>query len=349
MNKRTRIRWPDSFSDNRKSKIQNRKWAGVFAIVVVLTVCGARIEAQQPKKIPRIGFLMPSTADAQSNRTDAFRKRLRELGYVEGQNISIEYRYAEGKPSRLPELVAELVRLKVDAIIAGTNTIARTAAAATKTIPIIMASGSDPVATGLVASLARPGGNVTGFTNLPTDLGPKRLELLKQIFPRLAYVAVLPSPSRTARELKEMQTAAPSLQIQLRILEVRVAGDLEKAFKEATKARAEALVVTSDGTGLFVANRKQIVELAVKSHLPAIYPGSAWVDDGGLMSYAGDETEGYRRAAVYVGKILKGAKPADLPVEQSSKFEFVINLKAAKQIGLTIPPNVLALADRVIR
>jgi len=277
----------------------------LLALCALLLALSFPVEAQQPKKIPRIGFLLSSTADAQSNRADAFRQGLRDLGYVEGQNISIEYRYAEGKPGRLPELVAELVRLKVDAIIAGTNLIARTAAAATKTIPIIMASGSDPVATGLVASLARPGGNVTGFTNLPTDLGTKRLELLKQIFPRLAYVAVLPSPSRTARELKEMQATAPSLQIQLRILEVRVAADLEKAFKEATKARAEALVVTSDGTGLFVANQKQIAELAVKSRLPAIYPGSTWVDDGGLMSYAGDETEGYRRAAVYVDKILK--------------------------------------------
>jgi putative ABC transport system substrate-binding protein len=320
----------------------------IWLLATFLLTAISIAESQQPKNIPRLGFLSSSSPSAR-DRVEAFRRGLRELGYVEGKNIVIEYRYAEGKPDRLPELAAELVRVKVDAIIASGNIVARAAAAATKIIPIVMAGGADPVATGLVASLARPGGNVTGLTTLQTDLGVKRLELLKEIFPRLARVAVLPSPSKTARELKEMQTAAPYLQIQLEILEVRVADDLEKAFESATKARAGALAVTSDGTGLFFANAKQIIELAVKNRLPAIYHTSRYVNAGGLMSYAANENESYRRAAIYVDKILKGAKPADLPVEQSTKFEFVINLKAAKQIDLTIPPNVLARADKVIR
>jgi putative ABC transport system substrate-binding protein len=320
-----------------------------FLVAVILLAGAVLAEAQQPKKVFRIGYLSGTDRATDSPRAEGIRRALRELGYVEGKNIVIEFRYAEGKPDRLAELAAELVRVKADAIIAGSNIVARAALAATKTIPIVMASGADPVATGLVASLARPGGNVTGLTSFPTDLGVKRLELLKEIFPKLARVAILPSPSRTARELKEMQTAAPYLQIQLEILEVRVADDLEKAFESATKARAGALAVTSDGTGLFVANAKQITELAVKNRLPAIYPSNRYVNVGGLMSYAADEIEGYRRAAVYVDKILKGAKPAELPVEQSTKFEFVINLKAAKQIGLTIPPDVLARANKVIK
>jgi putative tryptophan/tyrosine transport system substrate-binding protein len=233
-------------------------------------------------------------------------------------------------------------------IVTQSNTVALAASSATKTIPIVMADGADPVANGLVASLARPGGNVTGLTNAATDLGVKRLELLKEIFPKLARIAVLPSP-RAARVLKEMQAAAPSLQIQLHIMEVRVADDLERAFETAANARVGALTLTPDPTGLFDANQQRIVALTVKKRLPAIYPFSPWVNAGGLMSYAADQLESYRRAAVYVDKILKGAKPADLPVEQPTKFEFIINLKAAKQIGLTIPPNVLVRADRVIR
>ncbi|HEV8723838.1 MAG TPA: ABC transporter substrate-binding protein [Candidatus Binatia bacterium] len=225
----------------------------------------------------------------------------------------------------------------------------RAASVATKTIPIVMADGDDPVAGGLVASLARPGRNITGLTNFTTDLGTKRLELLKEIVPRLTRVALLPSPAERGPAVHELEAAALSLQIKLHTMEVRVADDLERAFHGAANARAGALAVMADPTGLFVANRKQILEIVVKNRLPAIYPFNTWVNAGGLMSYAADQFESYRRAATYVDKILKGAKPADLPIERPMKFEFVINLKATKQIGLTIPPNVLARADRVIR
>jgi ABC-type uncharacterized transport system substrate-binding protein len=319
-----------------------------FALCSMLLAPCFQASAQQSTKVPRIGFLVASTADAQLNRTDSFRRGLRELGYVEGQNIIIEYKYAEGDPGRLPELAAELVRLKFDVIVVQNNTVAHAASNATKTIPIVMADGADPVTNGLVASLARPGGNVTGLTNAATDLGVKRLELLKEIFPKLARVAVLPSP-RSTRVLKELQAAAPSLQIQLHIMEVQVADDLERAFETAANARVGALTLTPDPTGVFDANRERIVALTVKKRLPAIYPFSPWVNAGGLMSYAADQLESYRRAAVYIDKILKGAKPADLPVEQPMKFEFIINLKAAKQIGLTIPPNVLVRADKVMK
>jgi ABC-type uncharacterized transport system substrate-binding protein len=305
-------------------------------------------QAQQSTKIPRIGFLSPGGSPGNDFRYEAVQQGLRELGYIEGKNIAVEYRGADGKVDRLPELAAELVRLKFDVIVVQNNTVAHAASNATKTIPIVMADGADPVTNGLVASLARPGGNVTGLTNAATDLGVKRLELLKEIFPKLARVAVLPSP-RSTRVLKELQAAAPSLQIQLHIMEVQVADDLERAFETAANARVGALTLTPDPTGLFDANRERIVALTVKKRLPAIYPFSPWVNAGGLMSYAADQLESYRRAAVYIDKILKGAKPADLPVEQPMKFEFIINLKAAKQIGLTIPPNVLARADRVIR
>ena len=338
-----------SLSDNRKSAIENLKWLALSVIACVFVAAAGVAEAQQSKRVPRIGYLAAATADAQTARTEAFRQGLRQLGYVEGKNITIEYRHAEGKPDRLPDLAAELVRLNVDIIVAQNNTVAHAALNVTKIIPIVRASGADPVAAGLVSSLGRPGGNVTGLTNLTTDLGVKRLELLKEILPRLARVAVLPSPGGRRQELKEMQAAAPSLQIQLQILEIPVADDLPKAFEGATKAGAGALAVTSDPTGLFISSRKQIVELAAKNRLPAIFTSSSWVGAGGLMSYAADSLEHYRRAAVYVDKILKGTKPADLPIEQPTKFEFVINLKTAKQIGLTIPPNVLVRADRVIR
>jgi len=321
-----------------------------FLVVLIVFALCSFAEAQQPKKVSRIGFLIGASASSYATRIDAFRQGLKELGYIEGQNISIEYRYAEGNPDRLSKLATELVRLKVDAIIASGERAARATAAATKTIPIIMASGADPVATGLVANLARPGGNVTGLTNFSADLGPKRLELLKEVLPGLARVAVLPSPSATGRELKGMQAAAPGLKIQLQILKVQVAEDFERAFKEAANTHAGALVVNSDGTGLFIANGRQIVELAAKNRLPAIYAASTYVNAaGGLMSYAANDIEMWRHAATYADKILKGAKPADLPVEQATKFEFIINLKAAKQIGLTIPETVLYRADKVIK
>jgi putative ABC transport system substrate-binding protein len=325
----------------------NRKFGWLLVVLLLASIRSA--EAQQAVKAPRIAFLAGTSPSIIAARTDAFRQGLRERGYIDGHNITIEYRYGERDPDRFPALVAELVRLKPDVIVVQSNTVARAASGVTKTIPIVMADGADPVANRLVASLARPGGNVTGLTNAQTDLGVKRLELLKEISPKLTRVAVLPSPGDRGAVLKELQAAAPFLQIKLHIMELQLAADLERAFEAAAKARVGALTVIPDPTGLFVANRQRIVELTAKKRLPAIYPNSGWVNDGGLMSYSADQLESYRRAAVYVDKILKGAKPADLPVEQPTKFEFIVNLKTAKQIGLTIPPNVLARADRVIR
>jgi ABC-type uncharacterized transport system substrate-binding protein len=323
----------------------------ILAAVILTTTDSAH--AQQTAKVPRIGYLTPAAdTEAGSPRIKAFQQGLRELGYIEGKTITIEYRFAEGKPERLPDLIAELVGLNLDIIVVQNSALARATKKATTTIPIIMANGGNPFGEGLVASLARPGGNVTGLTNVASDLGVKRLELLKEILPKLARVAVLRIPGQPGtpgRDLKEMQTAVPLLQLQIHIMDVRAADDFERAFEAAVKARAGALAVTLEPTGLFGANRNRIVELAAKKRLPAIYGASRYVDAGGLMSYAANELENHRRAAVYVDKILKGAKPADLPVEQPTKFELVINLKAAKQIGLTIPPNVLARADRVIR
>jgi putative ABC transport system substrate-binding protein len=271
---------------------------------------------------------------------------------VEGKNVLIEYKWAEGRFERMPELAEELVRLKVDIIIAPNSAIARAAKKATSTIPIVMANAGNPFGEGLVANLAHPGGNVTGLTNLSQELSGKRLELLKQIFPTLVRAAVLstaPGRGQERRDVKELLAAATFLKLQLQILEVRIDDEFEKAFEDAAKARATALVVTSEPSGLLLRNRKQIVELSSKNRLPAIYPQLIYVNIGGLMSYAANELEMYRRAATYVDKILKGAKPAELPVEQPTKFEFIINLKAAKQIDLPFPPNVLALADKVIR
>jgi putative ABC transport system substrate-binding protein len=314
------------------------------------------LHAQQPAKVSRIGYLSSGSPSTNLGYREAFLQGLRDLGYVEGKNIVVEYRWAEGRFERIPELAEELVRLKVDIIFAPNSALARAAKKATTTIPIVMANAGNPFGDGLVASLARPGGNVTGLTNLSSELSGKRLELLKEIVPKLARVAVLTGPRRPGEEridsridLKELRAAAPSLKLQLQILEVRTADDFERAFEAATKAHAGALAVTSEPTGLLLANRRQIVELASKNRLPTIYPQISYVNAGGLMSYAANETEIYRRAAIYVEKILKGRKPADLPVEQPMKFELVINLKADKQIGLTIPPNVLARADKVIK
>ena len=320
----------------------------VFAFCALPLALCFSAEAQQ-KKIPRVGLLDLAAPETTSTRNEAFRQGLRELGYAEGQNIIIEYRSAGEKSDRLPELAAELVQLKADVIVAQNTVVTRALAAATSTIPIVNAGGGDLVASRLVASLARPGGNVTGLTALTLDLNVKRLELLKEVLPRLTRVAVLPSPSGTGQALKEMQAAASSLKMQLQILEVRVADDLPSAFEAATKARGGALIGMPDATGIIFANMKQISTLAVKKKLPTMFPSSRYVNVGGLMSYSADDFARWRRAATYVDKILKGTKPADLPVEQPLKFEFVINLKAAKEIGLTIPPNVLARADKVIR
>jgi putative ABC transport system substrate-binding protein len=306
-------------------------------------------EAQQSTRIPRIGFLSPGNSPGNDFRYEAFQQGLRELGYIEGKNVALEYRGADGKVNRFPELAADLVRQQVDIIIVSNNTVARAASNATKTIPIVIAAGADPVAAGLVASLARPGGNVTGLTGLHADLSVKRLELLKEILPRLTRVAVLRPLEGSGQQLREMQAAAPSLEIQLQILEVRVADRLESVFQEAAKARAGALAVMPDPSGLFVKNRERIFALTVQNRLPAIYSDRVFVEAGGLMSYGANVADLFRRTATYVDKILKGRKPSDLPVEQPMKFEFIINLKAAKQIGLTVPPNVLARADKVIQ
>ena len=322
---------------------------GVFTIVVALTVCGARAQAQQPKKVQRIGFLAATSASVESARIEALRQGLRELGYVEGKNIVIEWRWAEGKFDRLPDLAAELVRLKVDIIVSAGPAVTRPLKEATKTIPIVMGFDSDPVANGFVASLSRPGGNITGLSALTPELSGKQLELLKEIVSKLSRVAVLGSSTEpgNAQSLRETELAAGAFGVKLQYLDVLDPKDIEPAFRTAAKGRANGVLVLP--TPVVLSHRAQIAVLAVKSRLPAIYARPEFVEDGGLMTYGVSITDLFRRAATYVDKILKGAKPADLPVEQPTKFEFVINLKAAKQIGLTIPPNVLARADRVIR
>ena len=306
-------------------------------------------QAQQPKKVARIGFLSPVSPSATALWHQAFRQGLRDLGWVEGKNISIEYRYAEGRSDRLPDLAADLVRLKLDIIVVSSGTDALAAKNATRAIPIVMASAGDPVAIGLVESLARPGGNITGLSQIAPELAGKRLELLKEIVPKLSRVAVLWNPQgRTSTvSWKEIQLPARELGVKLHSLEVRSVNDFDKTFEDATRAGAGALVIMPDP--LFVTNLKRIADFAATSRLPSISHLTEFVDSGGLVAYGPDRSDMFRRAATYVDKILKGTKPADLPVEQPIKFEFVINLKTAKQIGLTIPPNVLVRADRVIR
>jgi putative ABC transport system substrate-binding protein len=305
--------------------------------------------AQQPKKVPRIGYLIAGSLSAISARIEAFRQGLRELGYVEGKNIVVEWRSVEGKADQLPGLAAELVRLKVDVIVTAGPQATDAAKEATVTIPIVMTFDSDPVGSRSVASLARPGGNITGLSTVAPEISGKQLELLKEIVPRLSRVAVLGSPTTpgNAQSLKETELAAEAMKVQLQYLDVRDPKDIEIAFRAASKGRAGAVLVLTGS--VFNSHRTQIAELAVKSRFPAIYFRSEFVEDGGLMSYATDVTDLDRRAATYVDKILKGTKPADLPVEQPKKFEFIVNLKAAKQIGLTIPPNVLVRADKVIK
>jgi putative ABC transport system substrate-binding protein len=312
-------------------------------------MCGARAEAQQPTKIPRIGFLFVTSLSTISARIEALRQGLRELGYVEGKNIVIELRSAEGKLDRVSALAAELVRLKVDVTVTGGATDTRAAKEATNTIPIVMAQDSDPVGSGFVASLARPGGNITGLATFAPEVSGKRLELLKEIIPKLSRVAVLGISTRpgNAQSLKEVELAAGAFKVQVQYLDVLDVKEIETAFRAATKGRAEAVLVLQ--SPFFNSQRKQIVEIAIKSRLPAIYPQTDYTEAGGLMYYGANTPDLFRRAATYVDKILKGAKPADLPVEQPKTFELIINLKAAKQIGLTIPPNVLARADRVIK
>src|SRR5262245_6622504 len=325
----------------------------LFLLAASVLIFSNLIEAQQPTKVFRIGYLSAFDPAVESASSEAIRLALRERGYIEGQNIAIEYRYAEGKLDRLPELAAELVRLKVDIIVAsGGAWAAREAKNATKTIPIVMmGGGSDPVEEGLVESLARPGGNVTGLTNLSRKPGGKRLELLKEAVPKLARVAVLYDPAipGSVIEVKEiLPVGARALGLTNQPWEVRAADDFERVFAAISKQRPDGLYVVGGGQLMF-ANQKRIADFALKSRLPSIYIRREAVDDGGLMSYGADLADSYRRVAYYVDRILKGAKPADLPVEQPTKFELVINLKTAKQIGLMIPPNVLARADKVIR
>jgi putative ABC transport system substrate-binding protein len=319
-----------------------------LALGAMLVALGSAAEAQEAKKVPRIGRII-FAASPNPARHEAFLQGLRELGYIEGKNIVLEYRHAEGKLDRLSALAAELVRLKVDIIVTSGATVTRAAKEATSTIPIVMAQDPDPVGNGFVASLARPGGNITGLATLRPEISGKRLELLREVVPKLSRVAVLGTSTMpgNAQALKETELAAGAFGVKLQYLDVRSSKDIDIAFRAASKGRADAALIL--GGSVLLSQRTQIADLAVKSRLPAIYYDPQFVEAGGLMTYGVNLADLDRRAATYVDKILKGAKPADLPVEQPIKFEFIVNLKAAKQIGLTIPPNVLVRADKVIR
>jgi putative ABC transport system substrate-binding protein len=326
--------------------VSGKRGVCIITVAMLFALCAAG-EAQQSRDFLKIGWLGAGAGEGPG--TELFRRELRDLGYVEGKNLAIEYRYAHNKLERLSVLAEELLRSKVDVLITSSSASALALKNATRTVPIIFYSVADPVATGLIDSLARPGGNVTGFTIIGTQLAGKRIELLKEIIPKLSSIAVLWNPNEpgSAQEWKESQLPARELGVQLYSLEVSGPEKYESGFKNAIKAHSEALTVP--GSSLAVSNRKQIVNLAEKNRLPAIFDRKDFVDIGGLLSYGTDRNEQYRRIAGMVDKIHKGTKPADLPVEQPTKFELVINLKTAKQIGLTIPPNVLARADRVIR
>ncbi len=331
---------------------EDGRWRRLFFIsILALGALAAPLaaDAQPPPKVPRIGILWASPISANAHLREAFRQGLRELGYVEGRNVALELRYAEGKLDRLPDLAAELVRLKVDVIVAANTPTALAAKQATRTIPIVMALSGDPVESGLVASLARPGGNVTGLSLMAPELGGKRLQLLKEVVPRASRVAVLSNPNNpfTGLMVRETEAAARVLGVQLQAREIRAPEDIDRAFQAAIRGRASALIVVDDG--LVFTHRARIAALAAKSRLPAIYPFRESVEAGGLMSYATNFADSYRRAATYVDKILKGAKPADLPVEQPTRFELVINVKTANALGLTFPQSVLIRADQVIQ
>jgi putative tryptophan/tyrosine transport system substrate-binding protein len=324
------------------------KRVSIWLLVTGLLTTVAPVNAQQPKLI-RIGILVAGPASAVSTRVEAFRRGLRERGYVEGKNIAIEYRYGEGKPERMSELAAELVRLKVNIIVTAGSQATRPAKEATHTIPIVMANDNDPVGSGFIASLAKPGGNVTGLANLTTELSGKQVELLKEIRPKLSQLAVLRDLTEPGnpQAVRETDLAAQAYRLERQYLDVRVPPDIEPAMLAASKKNTEALLVLP--SAVFNQYRKQIVDLALNNRWPGMYPRAEYVEEGGLMTYGSSTTDLFRRAAIFVDKILKGAKPGDIPVEQPIKFDLVLNLKTAKQIGLTIPPNVLARADRVIR
>ena len=326
-----------------------KRFFGLALSTMLYALC-LPVEAQQAEKVPRIGYLSGSPPSAVAQLNEAFRQGLRELGYMEGKNIIIEWRSGEGKRDRLPALAAELVRLKVDVIVTAGPLVTRAAKQATSAIPIVMAQDPDPVGNGFVASLARPGGNITGLSRLAPELSGKQLELLKQIVPKLSRVAVFGTSTRpgNAQTLREVELAAGAFGVQLQYLDILSPKDIETAFQAAVTERADGALWFVTGS-IGNPHRKKVADLAVSSRLPMIYFEREDVEAGALMFYGVNIVDLHRRAAVYVHKILKGAKPADLPVEQATKFEFVINLKAAKQIGVTIPPNVLARADKVIR
>jgi ABC-type uncharacterized transport system substrate-binding protein len=337
--------------DRDREKDMKKKFTVLALYVMLFALCGSAA-AQQTGKIFRIGYLDSSTASGSAVLLDAFRQELSKLGWIEGKNITIEYRFADQKPERQRELAAELVRLKVDIIVVSGIGVALAAKKATTTIPLVMTRAGDPVALGLVASLAQPGGNITGVSTLSWDLITKRLEVLKDAIPKLARVGVLSQGGTVegsdSAVLKELRPAAAALKLKLDEIETqRDAKGLENALQTAKQKHVGAIMTT--GAPFFFSERKRFFELVNKHRLPAIYSQKEYVDDGGLMSYGTDYEDLFRRAAVYVDKILKGAKPADLPVQQATKFEFVVNLKAAKQIGLTIPVRVLERANQVIR
>ena len=319
---------------------------GLTALVFALSLPA---EAQQTGKVPRLGYVSVRGASSQAPVLEGFRQGLRELGYTEGKNIIIEYRFAEGRRELLPSMVSELILLKVDVIVSGGAGPTRAAKQATSTIPIVFAQDLDPIGNKFVASLARPGGNVTGLSTLQVDLAGKRLELLKEVVPKVFHVAVIGSSTSAdnARQLKETEVAAAALGLRVRFLDMRNPKDIEPTFNSLLEPRADGLSVLTNSFER--PNRQYIVHLASKFRLPAVYFGPSLVEDGGLMSYGVNDADLYRRAAVFVDKILKGAKPSELPVEQPTKFDLVINLRAAKQIGLTVPQSVLARADKVIK
>jgi len=331
------------------SKIRNPQWIGIIIFICTLAFGGVLVHAQPTPKVPRIGVLFPASPTTFALRMKTLLEGLGELGYVDGKTVAIEWRWAEDKVERLPELAAELVKLNVDVIVANGTPAIKAAQNATRTIPVVMVAVGDPVGTGLIASLAKPGGNLTGLSILAPELSGKRLELLREVVPKLSRVAAILNPTNPTyrTELQEIQDAGKTLSVQIKPVEVSNLTMLQDGFAALSRDRVRGLLIFTDA--ILYSMRSRIVDYAAKQRLPAMYWQREFADDGGLMSYGPNTIDIFRRAGLYVDKILKGVKPTELPVEQPAKFEFVVNQKAAKQIGLTIPPNVLARADKVIR